>query len=59
MAEKPKVISTLRARGGVIVHAMRYVLMVSIALAVVAMVWVYLAAPKPSPATVPAASGSR
>ena len=58
MAEKPKVISTLRARGGVIVYAMRYVLMVSVALAAIAMVWVYVAAPKASPASVPVVAGA-
>lgn len=45
MAIKPRIISTLRARGGVIVPAMKWVLIVSLALAVIAMLWAYLGAP--------------
>ena len=46
MADDPKVITTVEARGGVTPHIVRYVLMVSLILAVVAMAWSYLAAPK-------------
>lgn len=41
--EKPEVISTVKARGGVIGHNVRYVLAISLLLAVAAMVSVYLA----------------
>ena len=46
MADDPKVITTVKARGGVTPHIVRYVLMVSLALAVIAMAWTYLAARK-------------
>lgn len=46
MAEEPEIITTEKARGGVTPHIVRYVLMVSLALAVAAMAWVYLAAPE-------------
>jgi hypothetical protein len=46
MAEKPEIISTVKARGGVTPHIVRYVLMISLALAVAAMAWVYLASPE-------------
>jgi hypothetical protein len=49
MARKPGIISTLRARGGVIVPAMKWVLFISLALAVAAMLWAYLAAPAATP----------
>jgi hypothetical protein len=49
MARRPRIISTLRARGAVIVPAMKWVLLVSLALAVIAMLWVYLAAPTAAP----------
>lgn len=49
MARRPRIISTLRARGAVIVPAMKWVLLVSLALAVIAMIWVYLAAPTTTP----------
>ena len=46
MTERPEVIPTVKARGGVTPHIVRYVLMISLALAVAAMAWTYLAAPK-------------
>jgi hypothetical protein len=46
MADEPEVITTVKARGGITPHIVRYVLMVSLALAVAAMAWAYLAAPK-------------
>ncbi len=45
MAEQPKEISTVKARGGVTPHVVRYVLLVSLVLAVVAMAFVFLDAP--------------
>ena len=45
MAEKPKIISTNRARGGIGTHVMRYVLIISTVLAIGAMLWALLAAP--------------
>ena len=45
MAEEPEVLTTTKARGGVGTHVVRYVLIASLALAVVAMVWTYTAAP--------------
>ncbi|KAB7646399.1 hypothetical protein [Polymorphobacter fuscus] len=45
MADKPKIITTNRARGGV-TGTVRYVLMASLALAIAAMVWVFLLSPK-------------
>jgi hypothetical protein len=45
MPEKPKTISTNRARGGIGTHVVRYVLVISTALAIGAMIWVYFAAP--------------
>jgi len=45
MAEDPKVLTTTEARGGITPHIVRYVLIVSLLLAVVAMVWVYAASP--------------
>ena len=48
MADKPKIISTVKARGGVTPHIVRYVLMISLALAVVAMVVIYINAPAAS-----------
>ena len=41
--EKPEVIPTVKARGGVIGHNVRYVLAISVLLAVAAMVSVYFA----------------
>jgi hypothetical protein len=46
MASKPKTISTNRVRGGIGTHVVRTMLIVSTLLAVGAMLWVYLAAPK-------------
>jgi len=46
MADDPEIISTRKARGGVTPHIVRYVLMASLVLAVVAMVWTYLSAPE-------------
>ena len=45
MADKPKIISTVKARGGVTPHIVRYVLMISLVLAVAAMAFVYMGAP--------------
>ncbi|MBC7520545.1 MAG: hypothetical protein H7268_05545 [Sandarakinorhabdus sp.] len=45
MADKPKIISTVKARGGVTPHIVRYVLMISLVLAVAAMVFAYARAP--------------
>jgi hypothetical protein len=45
MADKPEVISTVKARGGVTPHIVRYMLIASLVLAVAAMAWVYLRAP--------------
>jgi hypothetical protein len=41
--EKPEIISTVKARGGVVGHNVRYVLAISLLLAVAAMVSVYVA----------------
>jgi hypothetical protein len=49
MARRPRIISSLRARGAVIIPAMKWVLLVSLALAVLAMLWAYLAAPTATP----------
>ena len=46
MPEEPEVLTTTEARGGVTPHIVRYVLIISLILAVVAMAWTYLAAPK-------------
>jgi hypothetical protein len=46
MADEPEVITTVKARGGITPHIVRYVLIVSLILAVVAMAWTLLAAPK-------------
>lgn len=63
MAEEPEVLTTTEARGGVGTNVVRYVLIASLVLAVVAMVWTYTAAPTatqqaattaPVPATPPA-----
>lgn len=54
MPEKPKTISTNRARGGIGTHIVRYVLVISTVLAIGAMVWVYFAAPQ---ATAPGGPG--
>ena len=59
MAMKPRIISTLRARGAVIVPAMKWVLLVSLALAVIAMLWVYLVAPDAAPQAAALADGRR
>ena len=45
MADEPEVLTTTEARAGVTPHIVRYVLMISLALAVAAMAWVYLGAP--------------
>jgi hypothetical protein len=52
MADKPEVISTVKARGGVTPHIVRYVLIASTVLAVIAMGWALLAAPDEAPADV-------
>jgi hypothetical protein len=41
MADEPEVITTIKARAGVTPHVVRYVLMISMMLAVAAMAWVY------------------
>lgn len=41
--DKPDVIATVKARGGVVGHNVRYVLAISVLLAVAAMVSVYVA----------------
>jgi len=46
MPDEPEVISTVAARGGRTPHIVRYVLFISLVLAVVAMAWTYLAAPE-------------
>jgi hypothetical protein len=48
MADEPQKISTVKARGGVTPHIVRYVLLVSLVLAIAAMVFVYAAAPQGS-----------
>lgn len=48
MAKEPQTISTVKARGGVTPHIVRYVLLVSLVLAVAAMVFVYASAPQAS-----------
>jgi hypothetical protein len=48
MDDKPEVITTNRARGGVTRHNVRYVLIASVVLAVVAMIWVYARSPEPT-----------
>ena len=45
MDEKPEILTTTEARGGVGTHVVRYVLIASVALAVIAMIWSYFAAP--------------
>jgi predicted secreted protein len=45
MAEEPEVLTTTEARAGVTPHIVRYVLIISVILAVVAMVWVFATAP--------------
>jgi hypothetical protein len=42
---KPTILSAQQARGGVVGHKVRYVLAISVLLAVAAMVSVYIAAP--------------
>ena len=46
MADEPEVLTKTEARGGVTPHIVRYVLIISTILAVVAMVWVFVVAPK-------------
>ena len=48
MDEKPEVLTTTEARSGVGTHVVRYVLVISVVLAVAAMAWVYLQAPAPT-----------
>ena len=45
MADEPEVLTKTEARGGVTPHIVRYVLIISTILAVIAMVWVFAAAP--------------
>ncbi|MBC7504562.1 MAG: hypothetical protein H7267_02350 [Sandarakinorhabdus sp.] len=46
MADKPEVLTTTEARAGTGTHVLRYMLIASVALAVAAMVWVFVLAPK-------------
>lgn len=46
MADEPEVLTTTDARSGVTPHIVRYVLIASLVLAVAAMVWVFVVAPK-------------
>ena len=46
MADEPEVLTTTEARAGVTPHIVRYVLIVSLVLAVGAMVWAFVMAPK-------------
>ncbi|WP_310496031.1 hypothetical protein [Sandarakinorhabdus sp.] len=46
MPDEPQVIPTVKARGGVTRHNVRYVLAISLALAIAAMVIVYANAPQ-------------
>ena len=46
MDEKPEVLTTTEARGGTGTHIVRYILIASVALAVAAMVWVFVLSPK-------------
>ena len=46
MPEEPEVLTTTEARGGVTPHIVRYVLIISLILAVGAMAWTFLASPK-------------
>lgn len=54
MDDKPKIVSTERARAGAGTHVVRYVLIISVGLAIAAMAWVYLASPE---ATAPGGPG--
>ena len=45
MADKPEVLTPIAARGGTKNHVVRYVLFASVTLAVLAMIWTYVAAP--------------
>lgn len=45
MAEKPEVLTPVEARGGTKNHIVRYVLFASVTLAVIAMIWTFMAAP--------------
>ena len=58
MADKPEVISTVKARGGVTPHVVRYVLLVSLLLAVAALVLVFASAPNTAP-DAPVAAATR
>lgn len=46
MADKPEIISTDKARGGVTPHIVRYVLIISLILAVVALAVTFIESPK-------------
>ena len=46
MADKPEILTTTEARAGASNKGVRYVLIISVILAVGAMVWTYAAAPK-------------
>jgi hypothetical protein len=48
MADEPQKISTVKARAGVTPHIVRYVLLVSLVLAIAAMIFVYADAPQGS-----------
>jgi hypothetical protein len=59
MANEPQKISTVKARGGVTPHIVRYVLLASLVLAVAAMVFVYASAPQGSQEGIATAAGAR
>ena len=46
MAEDPKVLTTTEARGGTGNNVVRYVLIISVILAIGAMVWTFVLSPK-------------
>ena len=46
MADEPEVLTKTEARGGVTLHIVRYVLIISTLLAVAAMIWVFVLSPK-------------
>ena len=48
MDEKPEVLTTTEARGGVGTHVVRYVLVISVLLAIVALAFTFLRAPVPT-----------
>jgi hypothetical protein len=48
VAEEPEVLTTTEARSGTGTHVVRYILIVSVILAVAAMVWTFVLAPQAS-----------